>query len=154
MKNFKAVFAVMCVAVILSIAAITAGCYDGSPQRVYYIGTEYRFGNVFIKVDDDKQNEQFIFSYNKTKPDKYQHNFYFIFCFDGDTSIKYRNSEEFEYTDSTGEEVVFDEDGYYMFNGSRKIYISYAGANERIKQAVVNNVYHLAFSVGTFICDT
>ncbi len=154
MKNFKAVIAVTSVAVILSLSAIAAGCSYNSAQRAYYIGTEYNFGGDLIKVDDDKQNERFIYSYKETKPDGYPHRFYFIFNFSGDTSIKYRNSEEFEYTDSTGEEVVFDENGYYMFNGSREIYISYAGANERIKQAIANNGYGLAFYKGPFICDT
>ncbi len=149
MKVFKTFFAVACLSVLMVVAAFTAGCRH-SPQELYHIGTEYNFGGDLIKVEDDKQNEQFVYSYKKINSDRYDHFFYFIFMFT-DTLEYLLNSDEFEYSDSTGAEVVFDDNGHYLFNGSREIYISYAGANERIKQAIANDDYDLEFGVGMFI---
>ncbi len=150
MKVFKTFFAVACLAVLMVVAAFTVGCRH-SPQELYHIGTEYNFGGDLVKVEDDKQNEQFVYSYQEITTNKYPHYFHFTFSLWYDVSEEFRNSTEFEYTDSTGDEIVFDETGHYYFNGSREIYISYAGANERIKQAIANNAYDLAFCVGTFI---
>lgn len=152
MKVFKTVFSVTCLAVFIGLAAVFGGCFDSSPQEVYYIGGEYNFGNILIKVEDDKQNERFVYNCKITTQDKYSHYFSFDFT-NYDTLEEFRNSAEFSYTDSTGAEVVFNADGYYIFNSTREIYISYAGANERIKESITNNRYDIVFAVGTFIYD-
>ena len=55
------------------------------------------------------------------------------------------------YYNSLGEEIVFDDNGYYLFNTNITIYISYKNANQEIKTAIANRRCNISLPFGTFV---
>ena len=130
---------------------LLSGCScDGNPQRVYFIGEEYAFGTVTVKVEDNEIEQRYVLYYTVTKEEEYSNSFTFNFTYNTCETIK--NSPEFEYsTSDPDEEIAFDENGYYWFYGSRTFYISYKNANEEIKNIIANKECNIELSFGTFV---
>lgn len=124
-------------------------CGPGSAQPIYQFGVEYNFKQSIIRVDHDTDEENFIFYYTD-KGSSSDYNFYFTFTFSTILDTLF-NSEEFEYVDGEGNEIVFDENGHYYFNGDKVIYISYKNANEEIKSSIANEQFSISIGCGTFV---
>ncbi len=145
MKLFKYLLATVCFAVLLS------GCSCNlTPQEIYFIGEEYAFETVTVKVEDDEAEQRYVLYYTVTKEDGNDHSFTFNFTYNTCETI--RNSDEFKYyTSDPDEEITFNENGYYYFYGSRTFYITYKNASEEIKNSIENKTCNISFSFGTFI---
>ena len=97
--------------------AFLAACNPQSPQELFNIGKTHWFGQNSIRVEDDKANEQYVIYYNID--DEYTYTLFFSFTFTNERSVfSLTNSDEFDYTDNLGSEIVF-ENGYYLFYGLR-----------------------------------
>ncbi len=127
---------------------LLVGCDKSTPQIVYAIGYEHTFGRVKVKIEDDKQEEQFVVYYTIPEDDRYTHYFSFTFYL---SNMEYLyNSDQFEYSDNLGSEIIFDENGYFVFYSSRTFYISYVNASDEVKSCIENDKYLINLSSGTF----
>lgn len=136
--------------VTVSFIILISGCScDGNPQPIYYIGEEYIFDTVTVKVEDDVAEEKYILYYTVNEDDTYKHSFCFEFHLNASETLI--NSTEFEYSTSDLDEVIeFDENGYYCFYGSRIFYVSYKNANEEIKNSIKNKECSIYCFIGLF----
>ena len=118
------------------------GCGPDSAQEIYHFGQEYDCTQCIIKVDHEIAGEKFVYSYtekiNSTQCD-------FCFTFNYNTLIDLTNSNEFDYTTSDGNEIIFDASGHYSFVGDKIIYISYKNANNDIKAAIAKDDFSVYF---------
>lgn len=150
MKVVKTVFIVACLSAFIAGAAFIAGCESPSePVIAYKIGEEHNFGGYLIKVEDDKQNERFIYSCKAETPQKYPNFFNFILSVGAVED--YINSDEFSYADDAGAIITFDVQGYHYFYGDKVIYISYARANENIKESIASGGYSIEIGSHLFV---
>lgn len=122
-----------------------------SAQRIYLIGQKQTFNDGSeLLIELDKENERFIYSMTDTSQSLHCFYFYFSNMPYSPNPIRETNSAEFIYTDSDGNEIVFDETGYYRYNGSKIIYISYKNANDEIKTSINENGFTLETEQGSF----
>ncbi len=123
-------------------------CGPGSAQPIYHFGIEYDFTQCLIRAEHEESEMRFEFYY--THIDRtYDCSFYFVFT--GEFLEHLYNDTEFSYTDENGNEIVFDENGHYYFNGDKVIYISYENANEEIKSSIANEQFSISIGCGTFV---
>lgn len=124
---------------ILSCSVIFTACDDYStPQEFYYIETNYDLGHTEIQLNNDRENEQFIAMLNS----KTDQTIYFSFVFNGSIG-GIINSAQFTYKDNLGNDITFNDLGYYEYVGERIFYISYKNANNAIKTDILNDNYSL-----------
>lgn len=142
MKKIKYLLLAICIMLSLT------GCIH-RPQAVYYIGQEYLLGDLTVKTVDEKENERYVIYCIDAQSRTEEH--YFDFNFTYNTCLSLRNSDEFEYTDDLGNDIIFDEKGYFCFSGSRTFYVSYKNSSEEIKQAIKNEECNISFGVGLFV---
>ena len=133
---------------LISCVVLFVGCIEkpSTPQEFYYIETNYDLGYTEIQVNNDRENEQFIAILNS----KTDQTIYFSFVFN--CSIGgIINSTQFTYKDNLGNDILFDDLGYYEYVGERIFYISYKNANETIKTDILNDNYSLEVASYDFI---
>ena len=143
-KIFTFIFTIM-----LIIIGFCFGCNcNHTPQKVYKIGIQYVTDSCDYIVSHDSIEERFVFEF--IDKDSSTDNFFnFIFTYNNLNSL--RNSAEFTYYNNSGEEILFDENGYYVFNANITIYISYRNANQEIKSEIANRNCNISLPLGTFI---
>ena len=122
---------------------LCAACGPDSAQPIYHFGREYEFNNYIIKAELNAEEENFLCCY-KVKSNSAHCVFSFKFTYN--TLTELNNSIEFEYSDDNGNEIVFDENGYYTFTGDKTICISYKNANEEIKSAISDEQFSVYFA--------
>lgn len=118
--------------------------YPGVP--IYNIDQIYDYDSCNILLAHDEKDEKFVYYY--TDKDSKSNIFYFDFTYNTITTL--HNSSEFIYTDSEGNELIFNENGRYEFLGDVTIYISYKNASQEIKTAISEHIFSLNFGVGSF----
>ena len=135
---------------ILSFIIIAfTGCSGGVTRlSPYHFGVKYNLNTCEVLVTFDKEDEKFIFEYTD-KDSKAE--LYFDVNFTYHTIITLSNSPEFDYTDKDGNELIFDENGYYVCNGDQIFYISYKNANAEIKEAISKGEFNISFGFGIFV---
>lgn len=145
MRRFNVAFTA-----ILSIILGITGCTDKrSKQRIYLLGEEYTFGNLLFKADIDEENERFTFDYkiaNDSKDDVY---FYFAF-WNESTGRKVENYL-FDFKNSDGVKIVFDEYKKFSINTSCTIYAYYENAGDSIKECIRIYDFIIETTGGTYI---
>ncbi len=112
---------------------------DSSRQQAYQMGVEHTFGSSTIKLSDDKENERFVLEYKTSEQGN--NTYFFSFELNISTSESLSNSDQFEYSDNLGSNIIFDKNGYYAFYTSRTFYISYKNANESVKNIILSKQY-------------
>lgn len=146
-KIFTFIFVVM-----LGVIGCCVGCDFNSPhkipQKVYKIGQQYTTDSCDYIIIHDANEERFIFIFMDKDPSA-DNSFSFTFTYDNINSL--RNSIEFTYINSFGEEIVFDENGYYSFDGDITVYISYKNARQEIKTEIEKRSCSISLPFGTFI---
>lgn len=122
---------------LVAITVLSNVKLEGEP--IYYLDDVYDFNNgAEAVVNQDFDGERFIYTYLDKNNKQEKMSFYFSINCNSLSADRFslKNSNEFTYTDSEGNEIVFDEHGYYNFQGNKKIYISYKNASEKTKTAI------------------
>lgn len=147
------VFILLMVMTTLLFGCGVPGTSEESLKKVYPIGINRTFADESeALLVHNIEEEMFVFSHTKTTDTKIG---YFNFSFSNGNAgnrehIRVRNSEDFTYIDSQGNEIIFDEQGYYKYYGDVTIYISYKNARQSIKDSIAEGGY----SIGTGHCGT
>ena len=145
MRRFNVAFTA-----ILSIILGITGCTDKrSKQRIYLLGEEYTFGNLLFKADIDEENERFTFDYkiaNDSKDDVY-----FYFAFWNDSTGRKVENYLFDFKNSDGVKIVFDEYKTFSINTSCTIYAYYENAGDSIKECIRTYDFIIETTGGTYI---
>ncbi|MDE6597667.1 MAG: hypothetical protein K2K60_03405 [Clostridia bacterium] len=128
------------------------GCASNkNKQRVYNFGETYEFENFNVRVENNFEKERFEFYY----VDKGNSvNCYFCVEFTYQTTEAMPtllNSTEFKCIDSDCNEIVFNENRYYVFTGNKTLYISYKNATEEIKLAIEDANFSISFGFGYLV---
>ena len=114
--------------------------------RLYNLGETYQFNDCTVSASLDKANERFVLDFKTNKKDAW-YDFSFRFCANGN-DIMINNKDElntFVYRLSDGEEITFNDDGYYVFHSDTTINVFYTYASQVIKEAIDNKTYNITF---------
>ncbi len=136
------------IVMLLSMVLFTGCSGCETPQSVYFIGEEYTFETIKVKLENDEAKEQFVLYYEVLVQDESTH--YFSFTIINNTE-RLKNSNHFSYKDNLESEINFNENGYYEFNNSKTFYISYKEAKEEVKHLIKDKICSIELPMGTFI---
>ena len=143
-------FSVIISATIIGAMIVLTGCVDReSKQKVYSLGREYTFGSLIFKADIDEENERFTFDYkiaNDSKDDVY-----FYFAFWNDSTGRKVENYLFDFKNSDGVKIVFDEYKTFSINTSCTIYAYYENAGDSIKECIRTYDFNIETTGGTYI---
>ena len=136
----------------VSIAALLTACKP-TQQRIYEIGNTYTFGDWNISATLDKDNERFVLDFRTSKSNPDSFIFYFYFSTDGSAEHQAESSNrdetnQFIYRLNTGDQIQFDDNGFYYFQENITICAFYTYANQDIKDAINASDYSIQFGCG------
>ena len=133
----------------LSLIASLSAC---TKQRIYLFDEENVHYDWTVLATNDSANERFVLDIKKNN-EKSKSSFGFFFIF------RYGNAQFIKNTDDTrqlvyrlydGEEIQFDEDGFYYFDTSNYINVFYTYADQEVKQAIADKDYDIQFGCGSY----
>lgn len=155
-KSTKSIIGVFCIIVgagilayLMALGVLCFGpkIFGHTEPPFYHIGDERVFDDgskVFVEQDFD--NERFVYTHTNLEESDNNYVFCFdmtYFNFDTENMVTMRNSDEFIYTDATGNEIVFDENGDYNYQNDTIIYISYKNVSEEVKTVILKDKFDL-----------